>query len=314
MALIGGQEISADWSLVRRADTWEITLESRSGGRNSKDPRNIQYKEGLALILTLLGARGFVLEGVILSSKKAEKLAPDPAERLVVVDGVAWPLSLATVDNHGALGRAIQSALAPMFSERIERGGGNREKRITLTVSASAETPSDFDLRQWLTHGKLGNEPEERDAPFRGSTYRDANEVVRLTPRAKAEIDPANAERALAGHAKTQNALSRFLIAKNLTPLSPAADEPDFDLAWIDQGVLFVAEIKSITDMNEEGQLRLGLGQVLRYRHSLAKRHQGEVRAVLVAERQPKDGSWIDVCGEVGAVITWAPFADLQPI
>ena len=33
-------------------------------------------------------------------------------------------------------------------------------------------------------------------------------------------------------------------------------------------GTVFVAEIKSITDDNEEEQLRLGLGQVLRYRRS----------------------------------------------
>jgi hypothetical protein len=43
--------------------------------------------------------------------------------------------------------------------------------------------------------------------------------------------------------------------------------EPNFDLAWEADGTVFVAEIKSIADDNEEEQLRLGLGQVLRYRH-----------------------------------------------
>jgi hypothetical protein len=93
--------------------------------------------------------------------------------------------------------------------------------------------------------------------------------------------------------------------------LRPLPEEPDFDLAWKDGGCLNVAEVKSVTDLNEEGQLRLGLGQVLRYRHALAGRHDGPVRAVLVAERKPRDEGWITLCAELGVVLTWAPFAHL---
>lgn len=312
MARIGGEEISADWSAERTSDGWEITLESRSGGRRSENPRNIHYKEGLARILTLLGARAFVLENVTLSSEKARQLAPDPDDRRVQVPNVAWPLSLSTVDDHAELGRAIQSALAPMFSTRQEPGGGNREKRITLAVSPSADTPFGFDVPAWVTDGAPAAAADVAPIGFQGSAYREAREDVTLKQRKRTEIDPANAERALAGHGKTQNALSRFLQDKGLTPLSPSADEPDFDLAWLDRDVLFVAEIKSITDLNEEGQLRLGLGQVQRYRHALAKKHQGVVIAVLVAERRPKDPSWISLCYELSTVFTWAPFDALR--
>ena len=48
------------------------------------------------------------------------------------------------------------------------------------------------------------------------------------------------------------------------------------------EGTVFVAEIKSITDDNEEEQFRLGLGQVLRYRHRLQKLGHEHVVAVLV--------------------------------
>ena len=50
-----------------------------------------------------------------------------------------------------------------------------------------------------------------------------------------------------------------------------------------------MAEIKSITADNEEEQLRLGLGQVLRYRQRLLALGHECVVAVLVPERQPHD-------------------------
>jgi hypothetical protein len=97
-------------------------------------------------------------------------------------------------------------------------------------------------------------------------------------------------ERGLQGHAETQNALAAALAADRIEPRSPRADESNFDLAWERNGVVYVAEVKSITPQNEERQLRLGLGQVLRYR-SLLRTVGHDVRAVLVAENEPQDQS-----------------------
>jgi hypothetical protein len=69
-----------------------------------------------------------------------------------------------------------------------------------------------------------------------------------------------------------------------MTPRSPGVTDPKFDLAWEHEDVLFVAEVKSTTAENEERQLRLGLGQVLRYCSILARRGQA-VTGVLVPER-----------------------------
>jgi hypothetical protein len=44
-----------------------------------------------------------------------------------------------------------------------------------------------------------------------------------------------------------------------------------FDLAWQIGRTLFVAQVKSLTLRNEEKQLRLGLGQVLRYADLLSR-------------------------------------------
>ena len=88
------------------------------------------------------------------------------------------------------------------------------------------------------------------------------------------------------------------------------ADEPDFDLAWTVDGCVWVAEVKSLTLANEERQLRLGLGQVIRYRDLLSRR-RNDVRAVLAVEWQPSDSTWLRVCQSVGVKLTWSSFDGL---
>jgi hypothetical protein len=79
-----------------------------------------------------------------------------------------------------------------------------------------------------------------------------------------------------------------------MTPWSPTAAGPQFDLAFRgDDGAFTVVEVKSCTEQNLELQLRLGLGQVLRYAHQLRLRHD-QVRAVLATELNPSS-EWLDL-------------------
>jgi hypothetical protein len=119
-----------------------------------------------------------------------------------------------------------------------------------------------------------------------GVPYQRANEVQNSSPRQPFDVDPNVVDRGLRGHAATQNALANLLASRGLIPRSPASHEADFDLAWEHDGRIFVAEVKSLTQANEERQLRLGLGQVLRYRHLLARGGR-EVVPVLAVEHQP---------------------------
>jgi hypothetical protein len=146
----------------------------------------------------------------------------------------------------------------------------------------------------------------DRGDPTLGSDYREANENATTAGRDPFEIDPSLVDRALRGHATTQNALANYLRSQHLTPRSPLPGEPQFDLGWLDGQLLFVAEVKSLTERNEEQQLRLGLGQVLRYRNLLADRHR-TVIAVLTLERAPSDQSWLALCSELGVRLTWPP-------
>ena len=131
-----------------------------------------------------------------------------------------------------------------------------------------------------------------------GAAYREARVSPLPNERQPFTVDPALVERGLKGHADTQNALAQVLRQAGIEPRSRLPYEPNFDLAWAVKGTIFVAEIKSITDDNEEEQLRLGLGQVLRYRQRLRKLGHECVVAVLVPERSPRDSSWRDLCLE----------------
>lgn len=131
--------------------------------------------------------------------------------------------------------------------------------------------------------------------------------ITTLTYNVSDQVYTYNAEkteRGNKGHIDTQNALARFLRERGLDPRSPAVGEPDFDLAWMIGETVFVAEVKSTTEDNEEHQLRLGLGQVLRYRHRIAGDGR-RVVAVLVPEQRPRNKGWPELCQTLEVRIGW---------
>lgn len=144
-----------------------------------------------------------------------------------------------------------------------------------------------------------------------GTNYRLADENRHSPDRRPFDTDPNAIDRGNIGHSKTQNSLAAFLRERGIEPRSPAADEPDYDLGWQAAPFSYVAEVKSITPANEERQLRLGLGQVLRYQQQMAARG-ATVRAVLVPEKEPSDKSWHSLCSMLGVLLTWpTAFANL---
>lgn len=119
------------------------------------------------------------------------------------------------------------------------------------------------------------------------------------------EVDPDLVDRGTTAHKDVQDALADSLRRHGLEPLSPQPADPQFDIAWIQEGVAYITEVKSLTDTNEERQLRLGLGQVLSYVHLLEWSHAVTVRAVLAVERQPTADYWTTLCAEHDVVLTW---------
>ena len=141
--------------------------------------------------------------------------------------------------------------------------------------------------------------------PAEGWINRPANEALAVSERDPFSVDPALVQPALRGHARTQNALAAHLHSAGATPLSPVAGGPNFDLAWEQDDEVWVAEVKSCSPSNMENQLRLGLGQVLRYRSILADRFHKPVRAMLVVQTEPLDPAWKTLCSDLGIDLRW---------
>lgn len=111
-------------------------------------------------------------------------------------------------------------------------------------------------------------------------------------------------DRALRGHRRTQNLLHDVLVEVGFHPRSPGPGEPEFDIAWEDGDSICVAEVKSLSETNEEKQLRLAVGQVLRYSHLLSSGRRS-VRRFIAVEREPSDASWRAFTAELGITLMW---------
>jgi hypothetical protein len=167
-------------------------------------------------------------------------------------------------------------------------------------VAVAAAEPGTSDITGPVLRSAI---PDSGDV---GQAYIPADEQAATSEREPFSIDPSLVDRGLRGHARTQNALARLVGG---AARAARADEPQFDLAWISDEVLYVAEVKSLTASNEERQLGLGLGQVLRYAHLLPATGR-EVRPVLAVERRPSDASWSGLCDHLGVRLVWQPFFD----
>lgn len=137
-----------------------------------------------------------------------------------------------------------------------------------------------------------------------GVPYQPADEAVSIAEHHPFATDAEVIERGTRSHAQLQNQLAAEVESAGLSPLSPSGEDPAFDLAWWDGAEFHVAEVKSTNRTNEEDKLRLGLGQLLRYRHALSE-DGTMVHATLYVERQPTDDAWTDLCDSLGVKLRW---------
>lgn len=181
-----------------------------------------------------------------------------------------------------------------------------------VEMLAGADWPVVADVLRIDDRGELGVPLPKADADRVGEPYRVESEKIKIALADPFRVDPDVLDRGITAHRTTQNALATYLVGEGRTPLShrPTVDPP-FDVAWVgEDDVLCVAEIKSLTDANQEKQLRLALGQVLRYAHQLAAGGR-RVVPVIVAEREPSDKTWAELCCRHGVRLAWpGAFAD----
>jgi len=139
-----------------------------------------------------------------------------------------------------------------------------------------------------------------------GRAYREASEnIPDIDKTTLVRKDPDSGGRGLAAHNRTQNLVAKTVRSMGMLPLSPKEGEPDFDIAWKRAEALFVCEVKSLLPENEERQLRLAIGQVIRYRQKLTSMGHEPVVAVVATERPPEDSSWNELCEDEGILLIW---------
>jgi hypothetical protein len=281
--------LRAAFSVEKTAEGWSIWLESGGGGRHAENARNPDHARALVVILERLKRAGAIVDDALVDSRNTRKAALSNVARRVLAPSLGRPIPLSGVHDIDSFALDLRTNGAAV--QRVKASGGNPEKRLQLLV----RMPTSYgqaELERLISSGLA----------LASRSYTPANEDVspRL-PNDRSPLDAETVERGLRGHNRTQNALARFLFDQGIAPFSPKSGDPNFDLAWKVADTLWVAEIKSTTVLNEEKQLRLGVGQILRFAHQLGP----GTRAVLVAEQQPSDQSWQDLCEAIGIVFCW---------
>lgn len=220
------------------------------------------------------------------------------------------PLPLSRIRQHEATLRDVARRLEHEYGRPIYfpfAMSGKRPPRPAqgyLTKFPAALVSAFEELAELAGASPPVSDRSSRTSSDLGSAYRPASEDSATSDRDPFSVDPAIVERGLRGHAATQNALAAWVRSCGFEPRSPTTGEPNFDVAWRDGWTVYVAEVKSITEANEEKQLRLGLGQVLRYRQLVS--HGGHrAKAVLAVERKPRDDRWLELCEQLDVWLVW---------
>jgi hypothetical protein len=129
---------------------------------------------------------------------------------------------------------------------------------------------------------------------------------VRVKRNLRLAIDLEALDRASAAHERTVRGLAAALSSIDVEARLPDRRGPRFDLGWRRGRRLFIAEVKSLTGADEAQQIRLGFGQVLDYTTQL-RLGEHRVQPVVVLERRPRSGRWLDLARETGVILDYGP-------
>jgi hypothetical protein len=132
------------------------------------------------------------------------------------------------------------------------------------------------------------------------------NEDVRSREAKPWVRDPSEIDRALASHARIERLVAEAARGEGWRAERAGGGDPAFDvlLSRAVDGLQVVVEAKSTTEVNEEKQLRLALGQVLRYRQMIQTQAR-HVEAMIAVEKEPTEASWLELCYELGVLLAW---------
>lgn len=122
-------------------------------------------------------------------------------------------------------------------------------------------------------------------------------------------VDLTSLDEATARHTHVLRQLIDHLAPRPVFGLN----QPKLDAAWTDPDdprCLVVGEVKSLSNTNQDQQIRLGIGQVLDYTHQVQRQPPdgyATARAVLILEQKPNDERWTALAASLPIALTWAP-------
>jgi superfamily II DNA or RNA helicase/diadenosine tetraphosphate (Ap4A) HIT family hydrolase/HKD family nuclease len=133
--LLNGVEIDATFVVESTGVTaTSVVVESSGGTKGKKGAKNLDYVQGLDLILQRLAALNVQLLDVFVDTRTTSTLAVAD-RRLKPGNQLGYPISLAEVADLGELRRALLRAMAKVGQALGAKGGGNARKRTRLVIS-----------------------------------------------------------------------------------------------------------------------------------------------------------------------------------
>lgn len=234
-------------------------------------------------------------------SRKHEKRHGRPLVRYQVLD--VGPMRR-ILDEHGAGEAGLRHAL------HLSRG---HFKVFTEDAPLFGKHAGTYwwapHVRGDATQGVNVNDYRVQALPGFGRSYVQADEDIDPSLSVgKPGDNPDATRRGSAAHKKTQNLIADAVRQAGLDPLSPLPGEPEYDLAWVAGDVKFVCEVKSITETNEEIQMRLAVGQILRYCQPLNASGL-TTQPVIAVERELRDETWPELVALEDIVLIWPEVA-----
>ncbi len=116
----------------------EITLHSRSGGKDSPNARNTEYAYGIRTLLLRAAKLGLQLIDATVDSQLLLRRGLTESERRAFVDGYPYPVDLTTVAPE-QFGLWLQSA-SSMVHSKSKTGIGNATRRMRLAFTPGVLT------------------------------------------------------------------------------------------------------------------------------------------------------------------------------
>lgn len=283
-----GNELEALFGITDEGETTLLTIESQGGGRN----KDHIHAFGIALERSLKA--GWSVEDAFLASTKpvagpgSKKYADLPEDDRRIFDRGAYPATGSGTE----IAKRLRTEAGQMFRDPRTGGRGNPTRRLQVRLK---HTASDRFLASDL--GRFLD-------PQRLPSWADENVIVQMKIGEAAAADPEARTEGLQRHAVAQNLLTAAYLDAGGTPFHT---DVNVDAAWTMLGsdVIYVAEVKGITQANQVGQLRLGLGQVIDFAVEIEHLSKRPVKAVLFVSEEPTANRWFEKCERSLVELAW---------